>query len=81
MEGNLLLAFKKHNSVCYLAELMLALHCIYGQRSHKCPECKSKEGEGKYLRKHIFMSQVIFGFWLNPLWVHLVLSLRPSTES
>ena len=54
MEGYLLLSFKKHKSVCYLAKLMLALQCSYVQRSHKCQECKSKEGEGESLRKHVF---------------------------
>ena len=54
VEGYLLLCFKKHKYVCYLARLMLALQCSYVQRSHKCLECKSKEGEGKSLRKHVF---------------------------
>ena len=54
MEGYLLLSFKKHKSVFYLAELMLASQCSYVLRSHKCPECKSKEGEGESLRKHVF---------------------------
>ena len=54
MEGYLLLSFKKHESVCYLAQLMLALQCSYVERSHKCPECISKEGEGESLRKHVF---------------------------
>ena len=52
MEVYLLLSFKKHKSVCYLAELMLALQCSYVQRSHKCPECNV---EGNFLlsfKKH-----------------------------
>ena len=54
MEGYLLLSFKKHKSVCYLAQLMLALQCSYVERSHKCPECISKEEECESLRKHVF---------------------------
>ena len=54
MEGYLLLSFKKHESACYLAQLMLALQCSYVERSHKCPECISKEGECESLRKHVF---------------------------
>ena len=33
--GYLLLSFKKHDSVCYLAQLMLALQCNYVERSHR----------------------------------------------
>ena len=55
----MLLSFKKHDSVWYLAQLMLALQCSYVERSHKYPECISKEGEFESLRKHIFVSQVI----------------------
>ena len=54
MEGYLPLSFKKQKYVCYLAKLMLTLQCSYVQRSHKCQECKSKEGEGESLRKHAF---------------------------
>ena len=50
----MLLSFKKHDSVCYLAQLMLALQCSYVERSHKCPECISKEEKCESLRKHVF---------------------------
>ena len=54
MESYLLLSFKNHKYVCYLAKLMLAWQCSYVHRSHKCQECKSKEGEAKSLGKHAF---------------------------
>ena len=54
MEGYLPLSYKKHESLCYLAQLMLALQCSYVERSHKCTECISKEGECESLRKYVF---------------------------